>query len=221
MSHTDKSKYIGKKMFNYTVVDFVKREGKSRYELKCLCDCGKIFYIFPYMFGKPMYKSCGCYKIKKSIEWHTTHGGTHNPLYQEYLAMIHRCYKTDHNAYASYGGRGITVCDEWRENPNNFYAWVESVGGRPKGYTLDRIDNSKGYSPDNCKFVSMHEQSRNKRSNIQITHDGVTKCLTDWALEYDINNETARQRYHNGCSFDEIFSKKPLPNSGRFTKKHP
>ena len=218
---TNKELYIGKRQFYYTVVDIVKRDGRNKYELQCLCDCGNTFYIYPYMFGKPNYKSCGCYRNKIRSESHTTHGGTNNPLYQEYLSMMQRCYRKSHKAYASYGGRGITVCDEWKENPNNFYAWVESIGGRPKGYTLDRIDNSKGYSPDNCKYVSMHEQSRNKRTNIMITHNGVTKCLTDWALEYGINNETARSRYHKGYPFDIIFSKNDLPNSGRFTKKHP
>lgn len=216
----DKSMYVGKKQFNYTVLDVVRREGRKRDELKCLCDCGNTFYIYPYMFGKEMYKSCGCYKVKKINNFNHSHGGTHHPLYQEYLSMIQRCYHKNHKAYDSYGGRGITVCDEWLNSPQAFYDWVESIGGRPKGYTLDRIDNSKGYSPDNCKYVSMYEQSRNKRSNIQITHNGVTKCLTDWALEYGINNETARSRYHKGYPFEVIFSKEPLPNSGRFTKKH-
>ena len=217
----NKDLYIGKEQFNYTVIDVVKREGRAKYELQCLCNCGKTFYIYPYMFGKPMYKSCGCLKTKKINRYNHTHGGSQHPLYQLYLSMVQRCYKPNHKAYASYGGRGITVCQAWLDNPQIFYDWVESIGGRPEGYTLDRIDNSKGYSPDNCKFVSMHEQSRNKRSNIQLTHNGITKCLTDWALEYGINNETARDRYHKGLPFEVIFSKEPLPNSGRFTKKHP
>ena len=216
----NKELYVGKKQFNYTVIDVVRREGRNRYELKCLCNCGNIFYLYPNLFGKPMYKSCGCYKIKVHTERLTSHGCTHHPLYKEYRSMIARCYRKNHKHYSMYGGRGITVCDEWLASPQAFFDWVESVGGRPKGYTLDRIDNSKGYSPDNCKFVSMHEQSRNKRSNIQITHNGVTKCLTDWALEYGINNETARDRYHKGLPFEVIFSKESLPNSGRFKSKH-
>lgn len=217
----DKSLYVGKKQFNYTVVDVVRREGRNRDELQCLCECGNTFYIFPYMFGKEGYKSCGCLKTKKINAYNTTHGLSSNPLYNEYNSMLGRCYRKKHKHYAYYGGRGVTVCDEWRESPQAFYDWVESVGGRPKGYTLDRIDNSKGYSPDNCKFVSPHDQQRNTRSTIQITHNGVTKCLTDWALEYGINNETARSRYHKGLPFEVIFSKESLPNSGRFTKKHP
>ena len=217
----NKDLYVGKKMFNYTVVDVVRREGKTRDELQCLCECGKTFYIFPYMFGKEGYKSCGCLKLRKINEFNTTHGGSTHPLYNEYNSMVGRCYRKNHNHYSMYGGRGITVCDEWLKSPQAFYNWVESVGGRPKGYSLDRIDNSKGYSPDNCKFVSQHDQLRNTRANIQITHNGVTKCLTDWALEYGINNETARQRYHKGYSFEEIFSKEWLPNGGRFKKKSP
>ena len=216
----NKDLYVGKKQFNYTVIDVVRREGHNRDELKCLCNCGNTFYIYPYMFGKPMYKSCGCFKIKRSAERLTTHGCTNHPLYKEYRSMVARCYRKNHKHYSLYGGRGITICDEWLSSPQAFYDWVESIGGRPKGYTLDRIDNSKGYSPDNCKFVSMHIQSRNKRSNIQITHNGVTKCLTDWALEYGINNETARSRYHKGYPFEVIFSKEALPNSGRFKAKH-
>lgn len=217
----NKDLYVGKKMFNYTVVDVVRREGKKRDELQCLCECGKTFYICPYMFGKENYKSCGCLRLRNTNIRNTTHGGSNHPLYNEYNSMVGRCYRKKHKHYSMYGGRGITVCDEWLKSPQAFYDWVESVGGRPKGYSLDRIDNSKGYSPDNCKFVSQHDQLRNTRRNIQLTHNGITKCLTDWALEYGINNETARQRYHKGFSFEEIFSKEWLPNSGRFTKKCP
>lgn len=217
----NKELYVGKRQFQYTVIDVVRRDGRNRDELKCLCNCGNVFYLYPYMFGKKNYKSCGCYKIQTHTKRLTTHGGCRNPLYKEYRSMVARCYLKSHKHYPLYGGRGITVCDEWLAAPQAFYDWVESVGGRPKGYTLDRVDNSKGYSPENCQFISMREQSRNKRSNIQLTHNGITKCLTDWALEYGVNNETARKRYHKGLPFELIFSTESLPNNGRFKSKHP
>jgi hypothetical protein len=215
----NKSDYIGKKCFYYTVIDIEKHNYKNRYELKCLCNCGNIFYLLPYMFNKPMYKSCGCFKKKAIIAFHTTHGGSKHPLYKEYSSMIARCYNPKHKNYNYYGGRGITVCKEWLDSPHNFYAWVDSIGGRPPKTTLDRIDNNKGYSPDNCRYISAYDQQRNVKSNLMITHNGITKCLTDWAKEYGINNETARSRYKKGYDFETIFSKEYLPNRGRFTKK--
>lgn len=117
-------------------------------------------------------KSCGCLKGKA----HYKHGQRHNPIYQRYYKMIARCYSPKTKCYPQYGGRGITVCDEWRESFENFYKWVLENGYDPNVngvyLSLDRIDNNKGYSPDNCRLVAPKVQQNNKRSNHLCEYKG-------------------------------------------------
>ena len=85
--------------------------------------------------------------------------------------------------------------------------WSNSVGGRPDGYTLDRIDNSKGYSPENCRWASNYTQQRNKSTNVYITYNGETKVISDWSKDFDISLSTLRARYKKGLTGDELFEK--------------
>jgi len=106
--------------------------------------------------------------------------------------MRERCYKITNHNYKDYGGRGIRICERWRKS---FSAFLYDVGRRPKNHTLDRIDNAGHYScglcaecktkgwKTNCKWSNLHTQTRNKRNNVMLTHDGKTQCITDWANE--------------------------------------
>lgn len=87
-------------------------------------------------------------------------GKTKHPLYDSYMEMIGRCERPTHKRYADYGGRGVAVCQRWRED---FWSFVADMGERPSGLTLDRKDNDKGYSPDNCRWASRSTQSKNRR----------------------------------------------------------
>lgn len=99
-------------------------------------------------------------------------------LYSVWSTMMHRCYDEKRLKYPSYGGRGISVCEEWH-NPNSFIDWAE-CNGYKNGLQLDRVDNNAGYSPDNCRFVSPKENSRNKRNTKLLTVCGETKCVSEW-----------------------------------------
>lgn len=107
-------------------------------------------------------------------------GITKEPLYPVYSAMLQRCYRNTHPAYQHYGGRGITVCAEWKDNPRSFITWAKA-NGYQQGLSLDRIDNDKGYSPDNCRWVSSKVQNNNKRTNHKITVNGDCRTMTEWA----------------------------------------
>ena len=99
-------------------------------------------------------KSCGCFYIK--------HGLTYNKFYKTWKGMLQRCTNLEHRSYKNYGARGIAVCEEWQD-VTNFVAWAESTHPNMEGYTLDRIDNDKGYSPENCTWSDKTTQAINQR----------------------------------------------------------
>lgn len=119
------------------------------------------------------------------------HGRVGTPEYNSWRGMVERCESPNHHQYADYGGRGITVYDRWRKS---FMAFYEDMGSRPKGYTIERKDNSKGYEPGNCEWVSRSANCRNKRNNHLLTCDGVTKPLCEWCEETGLNYVTILSR---------------------------
>lgn len=108
------------------------------------------------------------------------HGGIHKPEYTVWRGMIERCENKNSKSYKDYGARGVTVCEIWRES---FASFFEDMGHRPGGYTIERIDVNLGYCKANCRWATRFDQARNKTNNRLLTHDGVTKCLSDWAIE--------------------------------------
>lgn len=132
------------------------------------------------------------------------HGMKGMPLYNCWVAMKSRCYNPNHKNYKDYGGRGITVCPEWL-NPCNFFAWAESHGYR-EDLSLDRIDNEKGYSPENCRWVTQKQQLRNTRRNRRISYKGETHCLSEWAELTAISYPTLKARYYAGWTPKQILT---------------
>lgn len=210
--------FIGKKQNMLTVLSVERPKGKGRTKLKCVCDCGNITYVLPYQFKNGEIKSCGCLRNKDKI----THGLSKNPLYSEWYSMIRRCYNPKADNYERYGGRGITVCEEWLHSPAMFFAWVESIGGKPEGFTLDRIDNNGPYAPDNCRFADNRTQSRNKRSNTMISANGKTQCVSDWSKESGIPVNTIQGRLARGWNIEQAVTQpvKKSCRNGR-AKHHP
>lgn len=125
-----------------------------------------------------------------------------NRLYRIWYGMYRRCKNKKHTRYNRYGGRGITVCEEWKD----FHAFVDwALSNNYKdSLTLDRKDNNKGYSPDNCRWATVKEQSENKECNNFFTHKGETRTLTEWALIYGLPEATLWTRiFRYGYSFEE------------------
>lgn len=123
---------------------------------------------------------------------------------QSYLNMKQRCYSVSSPSYPRYGGNGIKVCDRWL-GPYGFANFIKDMGERPQGKTLDRIDNSKGYSPDNCRWSSVKEQNRNRKTNIFYTYMGQTLVLTDWAEQNGLRPEVVYYRWHKGERGEKLF----------------
>jgi len=130
----------------------------------------------------------------------TTHGLSSLPEYKIWCGMKQRCYYTKHKSFAKYGAKGIKICERWLDF-GNFY---KDMGARPKGMTLDRIDINKDYSPENCKWSTSAEQMRNTSRTRFIEHNGIKKCLTDWAKEFGLRPGCLIVRASRGYTDMEI-----------------
>ena len=165
------------------------------------CDCGKDHIVEGAAFLRWMYRSCGCYRDKQVGDANRTHGKSKSKLYQIWASMIQRCTNPNHPAYARYGGRGITVCERWLHSFENFY---EDMKDRPsEKHTLDRLDNSKGYSPENCAWKTYKEQARNRRSNRILSHGGENLVVAAWTERNGLADSTIRKRLDNGWTIEE------------------
>ena len=128
-----------------------------------------------------------------------------HPLYQVWQGMKARCYNPNNKHYPNYGGRGIKVCDRWI---NNFNQFIADMGNRPKGYTIDRIDNNSNYTPQNCKWSSKKEQQRNRRITKHIIIEGVKHLVCELAEKYGLKYDTILNRAKTAKTFDELVDKK-------------
>ena len=136
------------------------------------------------------------------------HGLASHPLHAVWDRMKRRCYNPRYEHFERYGGRGITVCDEWRDDFKAFYDWAVS-NGYENGLTLDRADNDGNYTPDNCRWVTQKEQSNNRASCRMITRDGITKTVTEWAESLGIKPATLYARlFVYKWEIDRAFSEK-------------
>ena len=126
------------------------------------------------------------------------HGMYGTKLYHIWNGLSGRCLNPNNKDYDNYGGRGITVCDEWRK-PENFFGWA-FLNGYNVDLTLDRIDCNKGYSPDNCRWITSEGQQRNKRNNVYLEYNGERHCISEWAEITGINKNTIFSRIRRGWS---------------------
>ena len=143
---------------------------------KCRCQCGTKRIIPSGKLVNNETKSCGCLARELS----TKHGKSQTSIYRIHYHIIDRCYNPKDKAYHYYGGRGITVCDRWL-GKDGFVNFLKDMGDRPKGRSLDRIDNNGNYEPSNCRWATKKEQARNTRRNRLLSLNGETRCIGEWA----------------------------------------
>lgn len=196
-----KVEMIGKRFGRLIVLSETERRSASGaiYYL-CKCDCGKEKIINGNNLRHNVSLSCGCYNreiiTKADSVWKTK-------LYSIHQSMKSRCNNPKDKAFCNYGARGISVCKEW-ETFKPFQKWSYE-NGYVEGLWLDRIDNEKGYSPDNCRWVTPKIQQNNKRNNRYITINGVTKSVTMWAEENNLKPCTIYSRLNKGTPLSMLF----------------
>lgn len=148
---------------------------------ECSCECGKKKKVLKYSLTRGGTKSCGCLQSeetsKRSKIINRKHGETYSRTYNSWMSMKVRCDNPKNNRYKMYGGRGITYCERWKD----LKFFIEDMGKRPEGMSLDRIKTNIGYSKENCRWATSKEQARNKRNNFIVYYNGESHCLSEWA----------------------------------------
>jgi hypothetical protein len=182
------------------VLGYAGRTYKGYHFWLCRCACGTPKTVCNSHLTDGSSKSCGCYGGGRASNTNRTHGMTRQRIYCLWSDMLTRCNNPKFKQYADYGGRGIKVCERWREF-ENFYA---DMGEPPSpSHSLDRIDNSLGYSPENVRWASRIEQANNKRNNRLITCNGETHTLSDWGRIRDMKAYVIQLRLKRGWSPEE------------------
>lgn len=178
----------GDKVGRYTVHGIYKKPNAYPKYAKVSCECGSdTRFVLVAVLRRGEAQSCGCLHKERV----TKHGMWNQPLFNVWRAMHDRCYNQKNKRYQRYGARGITVCDRWH-SLENFVA--DMSHSYKAGLTLDRIDNNRPYSPDNCRWATRSEQNRNYSRNVVFTWNGETLCLMEWAEKLGLNYGTLWDR---------------------------
>jgi hypothetical protein len=178
----------------------------------CKCDCGNEIVASGHNLSKALSnpnstagtRSCGCLMGKGGLK----HGRSTTNSYGAWNNIIQRCTNPNSTAYASYGGRGIKVCDEWL----TFEGFIKEMGERQEGMTLERINNELGYFKDNCKWATRRQQANNRRSNVKLEYMGKIMSIADWARKVGLSKGTLTSRIKHGWTVERALTEPNLRN---------
>ena len=206
-----KKDITGQTFGRWSVIKEVPERSPSRnVQYLCRCECGTERVLTGYMLRSGQSKSCGCYNreaLKRKRPYREKHGLSHHKLYSIWTKMKQRCEKENDPTYKYYGGRGITVCEEWHDN-KQFFKWAKENGYK-EGLTLDRVDVYGRYEPSNCRWVTRTEQANNKRNTRYIEYEGETYPLGEFARKYlKVHRNVFYYRYLRGMPTDDCFTER-------------
>jgi hypothetical protein len=201
----------GRRYGRLTVTGFAGRL-KTEMRWACVCDCGgqKVVGRSNLIGGRTV--SCGCWQAVARAKTNVVHGQSKTLVHRVWRQMLARCHSPEDSGYHNYGGRGIYVCERWRASFVNFIA---DMGPRPAGMTLDRVDNDGPYAPENCRWATNAEQSRNRRTNRNLIFRGQTRCVSDWAAIVGVSATTICRRLDGGMSIEDALTKPPTRRARR------
>lgn len=196
----------GQRFGRLVVIERADNSADGRARWLCRCDCGQSKTVLGEHLKKGRTKSCGCAKSESSSKRFKKHGGRNSKLYRIWSNMKDRCNNPDCKVYSDYGGRGIKVCKEWIDDFSAFQKWA-LANGYKEGLTIDRKDNDKGYSPDNCRWTDRKIQGNNKRNCRYITYKGQRKTVAEWSDIRGIPHDTLLYRLNHGWETERILKK--------------
>lgn len=207
---------IGEKINLLTFIEYLGKTDKHHHVGKFICDCGSEKVTMVNRVFTNGVKSCGCLQRKaasmlaKKFD-NTTHGLTTTSnesrrIYSVYRTMLDRCYNSNAKNYIYYGARGITVCDEWKNNPTAYYNWCIDNGYKARLH-IDRIDNNGNYSPENCRVVTSNDNNRNTSRNRFVEFRGKTMVVKDFADLLGMAQSTMRAKlFKQGLTPEEVYN---------------
>lgn len=163
----------------------------------CKCDCGNVTRVRANSLLTGNTTSCGCGRIEAI----TKHNMTNTKLFNVWRTMKERCNNKSYRQYKDYGGRGISLCDEWEEF-KPFMKW-SLENGYKEGLSIDRIDNDGNYCPENCRWTTVRVQSRNRRANRILEYGGEKHCVAEWSEILGVRANTIFWRLSQGWSTEE------------------
>ncbi len=206
MSVTDRvGERHGRLVVLYRAENKVEPSGAIRAAWRCACDCGNGVTVTGHALAKGNTRSCGCLQKEAVSKASLTHGKKGSDVYRVWSAMKQRCLNLNHQHFNVYGGRGITICDEWL----SFEAFYRDMGDRPQGMTLERVDNNKGYEPGNVIWASRLTQANNRRDNVRLSYMGLTKTMAEWGRVTGLPSRAIAKRLFHGWPV-EIALSEPL-----------
>ena len=202
---------ISGKVFNrLTVISRADKDIHGRSKWHCLCDCGSETIVRSCNLSSGHTKSCGCFHREAT----TKHGYGYHKLYEVWRHMVDRCYNKSSNRYYRYGSRGISVCDEWKNDVGLFVRWLEKNGYKKGISNIDRINNNKGYYPGNCRVINKELNAKNKCNSVYVVFKGVKMLLIDLADRFNIKRCTLRARILKyGMSVEDAVTHKKYSTS--------
>lgn len=175
----------------------------------CVCECGKTKQVASGNLVNGAVLSCGCLRDRLLSLMSMSHGLSGTPEHGVWVRMHRRCYDPKSKDFANYGGRGITVCEQWRD----FTVFLCDLGSRPSpDHSIERIDNSIGYQPGNVKWATRHEQQRNKRTNVRLEFKGQSLVVADWAVKTGLPPTAIYKRIYRGWPVEKVLTE-PLRRS--------
>lgn len=189
-----------------TVISKVPSDGKSKLWL-CKCECGKTKVVKQENLRTGATRSCGCLMGQCTPPIIIKHNGSRTKLYKVWQEMKYRCNRKDHKFYGYYGARGIQVCEEWFKDFGKFQEW-SSVNGYVEnaGLEIDRVDNDKGYSPENCRWISHAMNLQNTRRKLVCEIDGKEITLKELSKQLNVTYNKLYCRYKKGLRGSELIA---------------
>lgn len=195
----------GMRFGKLTAIEPIGKDAHGGYVWRCVCDCGNEHIVRSGKLICGNVTSCGCVRRKRCGDRFRTHGCGRTKLYKVWKSMRDRCLNPKNRAYISYGGRGITVCSEWNNSYESFRDWALS-NGYSGGLSIDRVNNDKGYYPENCRWATSAQQANNKRNNKEIEYNGETHTISEWERILGFKKSSLNARLRMGWSVERALT---------------